>query len=83
MDSNSAWLRPLTVASSDLLGFSSRRFLQQVAGHFPLAVLRVREATSMRRIGVSYRRDAYLPPAGMRLIELLKDTARKIAGYER
>jgi DNA-binding transcriptional LysR family regulator len=79
MDSNSAWLRLLTVASSDLLGFSSKRFLKQVASHFPLAVLCIRESTWARHIGVSYRKDAYLPPAVMRLTEILKKTAREIA----
>jgi len=78
LDSNSAWLRLLTIASSDLLGFSSRRFVTQVAAHFPLTVLRVQEATWARHIGVIYRRDAYLPPALVRLIEILKTTARRI-----
>jgi DNA-binding transcriptional LysR family regulator len=78
MDSNSAWLRLLTVASSDLLGFSSRRFVTQVAAHFPLTMLRVREATWARRIGVIYRKDAYLPPALVRLIDVLKSTARRL-----
>ena len=78
MDSNSAWLRLLTVASSDLLGFSSRRFVTQVASHFPLAVLPVRESTWARRIGVIYRKDAYLPPALVRLTDILKSTARQI-----
>ena len=82
MDSNSAWLRLLTVASSDLLGFSSKRFLRQVAAHFPLAELRVREPTWARHIGVSYRKDAYLPPALMRLTEILKTTARELATGE-
>jgi len=78
MDSNSAWVRLLTVASSDLLGFSSRRFVKQVAAHFPLTVLQVREATWARRIGVIYRKDAYLPPALVRLTDILKTTARRI-----
>jgi len=79
MDSNSAWLRLLTVASSDLLGFSSQRFVAQVAAHFPLTVLRVREATWARRIGIIYRKDAYLPPALVRLADILKSTARRIS----
>ena len=78
LDSNSAWLRLLTVASSDLLGFSSRRFVTQVGTRIPLSILRVREATWARRIGVIYRKDAYFPPALLRLIDILKLTARRI-----
>jgi DNA-binding transcriptional LysR family regulator len=78
MDSNSAWVRLLTIASSELLGFSSRRFVTQIASHFPLTILPVRESTWARRIGVIYRKDAYLPPALVRLTEILKSTARKL-----
>lgn len=72
MESNSAWARLLTIASSQLLGFSSKRFLEQEASHLSLAVLHVPESIWSRRIGVSYRRDAYLPPAAMRLTEIFK-----------
>jgi len=78
MDANSTWLRLLTVSSSDLLGFTSRRLLGQIAAHFSLAVLGVREPTWVRHIGVSYRKDAYLPPGVLRLTEILKATAKQL-----
>ncbi|MGZ9003457.1 MAG: LysR family transcriptional regulator [Burkholderiales bacterium] len=79
MESTSAWVRLLTIASSELLGFSSKRFLQQVASHISLAVLHVPESTWARRIGVSVRQEAYLPPAATRLTEIFKKIAARIA----
>ena len=79
MESNSAWVRLLTIATSDLLGFSSRRFLKHVANHLPLAVIHVPGSTWARRMGVSCRQDAYLPPAAARLIEIFKTVAQEIS----
>jgi DNA-binding transcriptional LysR family regulator len=79
MQSNSAWVRLLSIASTELLGFSSARFLAQVASHLPLTVIHVPESTWARRMGVSRRKDAYLPPAAMRLIEILQEVAREVS----
>lgn len=82
MVTSSMTFRFHTVASSDLVGFSSRRTLQQVAPRYHLAKLPVEKMTWTRRVGVSYRKSAYLCPAALRFIEILKSAAREIAKGE-
>lgn len=74
-------LRDEMVASSNLLGLSSRRYLRQIAQRLNLVELPAREVTWSRRVGVSYRKGAYLSPAARRLIDLLKAAAREF-GHE-
>ena len=75
-ETTAALVRVQAVASSDLLSFSSRRVLQQVWRQFPLAELRVKELAWTRSVGVSYRKDAYLSPAALRFIQILKATVK-------
>ena len=72
-------LKLRTVASTDLLGLTSRRVLREATRHLPLAELCVEELTWIRRAGISYRKDAYLSPAARRFIELVKSASREIA----
>lgn len=65
------------VAASDVLGFTARRLLQDVAAGLHLTELNVRGLPFIRAVGVSYRKDAYLSPAARRFIEILKTTAKK------
>ena len=67
-------VRLQTWAHSDLLGYVSKRVLEQAAGRFRLAVLPVKELTRPRPVGAIYRKDAYLPPAARRLLDILKST---------
>jgi len=67
------------IAASELLGFSSRQSMQYFAAQFPVVELRVKDLTVTRRIGVMYRKDAYLSPAARRFIEILKTTAKEIS----
>jgi DNA-binding transcriptional LysR family regulator len=77
IETSAAQLRLRAVASSELLGFAPRQFVLHAA---PLVVeLRVKELTWPCRLGVRYRKDAYLSPAARRLIEILKATAKEIA----
>lgn len=78
-ETTNSLVRVQVVASSDLLSFSSRRVLQQAWQQFPLAELRVRELAWTRPVGVSYRKDAYLPPVAQRFIEILKVTAKTMS----
>lgn len=66
------------VASSDVLGFASRREVHEVARRFRLVELSVKGLPWTRAIGAIYRKDAYLSPAAHRLIDLLKSTVREI-----
>lgn len=79
MESNSLPLRHRIVASSELLGFAPRSSVSEAARRSRLVVLPVRDFTHTRRVGVMYRKDAYLSPAARRFIEILKATSEKDA----
>jgi DNA-binding transcriptional LysR family regulator len=66
------------IASSRLLGFTSRRSVRQAARTYPLAEIRAHGFPWIRRDGVIYRKDAYLSPAAQRFIEILKSTAQNV-----
>jgi len=79
LETSSILIKLQAVASSDLLGFTSRRVLRQVALRLRLVDLRVKELAWTVRVGIRYRKDAYLSPAAHRFIEILKGTSRKFA----
>jgi DNA-binding transcriptional LysR family regulator len=70
-------------ATSDLLAFTSRAVARAAAARFQIRELRVKDLSITRRVGVIYRKDAYLSPVGLRLIEILKATASEIAAASR
>ena len=72
-------LKLLTVASTDLLGFSSRRVLRQAGPELRLVELPVKDLFWCRRVGIGYRKDAYRSPAAKRFIQILKTTAKEIS----
>jgi DNA-binding transcriptional LysR family regulator len=79
LETSSEALRLHAVASSELLGFTSRISVLEAAPRLRLVVLHVKELTWRRPLGARYRKDAYLSPAARRFIELLIVTAKKIA----
>lgn len=66
------------VAASDLLTCGSKPVAQYAASHLGIVELRVQGISVSRRVGVRYRKDAYLPPAAFRFIELLKAKVKEI-----
>jgi DNA-binding transcriptional LysR family regulator len=80
MESNSLPLKHRIIARSDLVGFAAKRAVSEAASRSRLAVLRVRDLAYTRRVGVMYRKDAYLSPAARRFVEILKTTAKTSAG---
>ena len=66
------------VGTSDLLGFGTRRQMWYAAARFSVVELRIKNLELTLRAGVMHRKDAYLPPVGLRFIEILKATAKKI-----
>jgi DNA-binding transcriptional LysR family regulator len=72
VESRSVRLRFQALASSELLDFTSRSVFEQGAPLFRLTQLRVTDLSWRRPVGVIYRKDAYLPPAARRLVEILK-----------
>jgi DNA-binding transcriptional LysR family regulator len=67
------------VAASDLLSFNSTRMVRYAAARFRIRELHVKDLAYTRRVGVYYRKDAYLSPAARRFIEILKATAKEIS----
>jgi len=79
LESDSLAVRFHAITSANLLGFTSRHVVKHAAPRFRFAELRVKEFSWVRRLGVIYRKDAYLSPAARRFIEILKATAKEIA----
>ena len=61
MEARSTALRLRTAASSDLIDWTSRKFVEQSALSSAVEILPVKELTWRRPIGVTYRRENYLP----------------------
>jgi len=80
MEARSTALRLRTVASSDLVDWTSRNFVEQSALAPSLAILPVPELAWVRPVGLTYRRETYQPPAIKRLIEILKATVNDMLG---
>lgn len=70
-------------AASDLLVYGSRPVAQYAAGHLGIVELRVPSLTGNRRVCATYRKDAYLPPAAFRFIQMLKTTVKNITAKTR
>jgi DNA-binding transcriptional LysR family regulator len=66
------------IADSDLLGFSPRRSLRNVVPSLRLKEIPVKGLPWTRPVGIAFRKNAYLPPAARRFIEVLKATAKNI-----
>jgi DNA-binding transcriptional LysR family regulator len=78
VESTNMMARFRLVATSDLLTFGTKLVAQQVAGHLGIVVLRVKALPGSRRVCITYRKDAYLPPAAFRFIGILKETVNGI-----
>lgn len=79
LETNSHSLILRMVADSGLLGFLPRRVVEPACSRLGLAALQVKETTWWRRVGVSYRKDAYLSPAALGFIEVLKRIGNSFA----
>jgi len=71
-------LKLRSVASSDLVNWTSRRFVEQSDLASALRILPVNELAWRRPIGLIHRKESYLPPAIRRFIEILKAGAKDI-----
>ena len=72
IETNLILLLPALIEENRLLSFLSRRHLGAGA---PLREVRLRETTMHRRFAITYRRGAYLSPAALRCVELLRSRA--------
>jgi DNA-binding transcriptional LysR family regulator len=73
-------LKHRLVASSNLIGYTARHVIKQVMPRSRFVELPVKELTWVRQIGVYYRKEAYLSPTARRFIDILKFTAKAMAG---
>lgn len=64
---------------TDLLSFGPRQLFEEKGSEARLMEIPVRGLAGRQSICVYYRKDAYLPPAARRFIEILKATSKEIA----
>lgn len=67
------------VATTDLLAYGSKVVVENAAGNPGIVALRVKDFCGGRCVSVRYRKDAYLPPAALRFIEILKKVTGDMA----
>jgi DNA-binding transcriptional LysR family regulator len=65
------------------LGLINRQILRQEMGRYPLAELPVKEFTYFTPHSIVYRKGAYLSPAALRLIAILKAQAKEMPAGSR
>lgn len=71
-EANSTALLLDRIAGSDLLGYQARSGLRARQSPAPVVELPVPEVRLLRRSGLIHRSDAYLSPAAVRLIDILR-----------
>jgi DNA-binding transcriptional LysR family regulator len=79
LETGSIDLTMSTVSSTGLLGFHANWIVALSRRKFPVATVPVKELQWRRRMGVSYRKTSYLPPAALRFIEILKSAGSRRA----
>jgi DNA-binding transcriptional LysR family regulator len=79
LETNSMTLRDAAIAHSDHIGLTSRQSVREDARKFPLVELPVKEMSYVRRTFIMYRKGAYLSPAAVRLIAILKAQTKEMA----
>ena len=72
LECRSASLRLRTVAGSDLLDWTSRRYIEQSGMDHLVRPLAVKELALRRPVGIVYRQEKYCPPLTQRFIGILK-----------
>lgn len=77
METRSLRLRLQLWSCTSLLGLTTKRILADAGRHFGLKALPVNELRRARPVGAIYRKDAYMPPAVRRLIDLVKNNVRE------
>ena len=78
IESNSLLFRHRIVADTNLVGFAPKQSISETFPHARCVALDVSDLNYTRRVGVMYRKDAYLSPAARRFMEVLKQTAKEV-----
>lgn len=72
VESSTLHMLPALIAETGLLSFVSRKHLDVALGSYPLREVVLKETTMKRWLVVTHRANAYLSPAAIRLMELLR-----------
>jgi DNA-binding transcriptional LysR family regulator len=80
IETNLLLLLPRLIEQTNLLTFLSRRHLASSGVGAALREVPIRETTMQRNLTVMHRKDAYLPPAARRLLELVRKSGRVLIG---
>ncbi|MGL6070882.1 LysR family transcriptional regulator [Craterilacuibacter sp.] len=78
LETNSQAVRLSAIAFAGYLGISSREFVRKEGLTYPLVELPVKEVVHIRRMSIICRRNSYLSPAALRLIEILKTQTKAL-----
>jgi DNA-binding transcriptional LysR family regulator len=79
LESNSLEIRLPIIESSNLVMHGASIFVQKAMQRYRLIALQVEGLHLERPVGVYYRKDAYLSPAALRMIEILKAQGKLLA----
>ncbi len=77
VETSSIRTRLQILATTDLVGITSRQTVARASRYFPVTPLRIPELTWPRPIAVLTRKNAYVPSAARRLIELFVTHVRR------
>lgn len=83
LTANSTRVRNIIVAYSNLLGLGNRQTVREEMKRHPLVELPVKDFKHVTSHLIVYRKGAYLAPAALRLIEILKAQAKEAADESR
>ena len=78
LEARAVALRLRTIASSDLLDWTSRQFVEQSALAGALKILNVKEMARLRPIGVVCRQENCLPHAVGRFIDIIRRMTKQM-----
>ena len=78
IETNSVTFLPNLIAATGLLSFISRRNLGRGNVAAPLREVRVKGTSLLRQFALVHRKDAYLSPAAVRFMELLRERGQSL-----
>lgn len=78
IETNLLLLMPALIERTDFLTFTSSKHVRTGTGWPQLCAIRIPQLTMPRRFDVIYRRDAYLPAAAARMVDLLRSQGSRL-----
>jgi DNA-binding transcriptional LysR family regulator len=78
IETNLILMMPTLIRETELLTFTSRLHVGPADAGTDLREVKLRETTMRRRFDVAWRRDGYLSPAAIRLVQLIRSRGRRL-----